>query len=98
MKYLTYKELRDAMDLIVKEWGKDGEKVIETAFYQERFNGTINEFITHCTTCGGNWNGMLLSGIHKIYPEVWEAIPEHLGKYGFALLTFLLYLLGVYPV
>lgn len=36
----------------------------------------MSEFLKHCKACGGNWTGMLLSGIKEINPEYFDKIPE----------------------
>ena len=36
----------------------------------------FNEFLKHCHTCGGDWTGMLLSGIREINPEYFDKIPN----------------------
>lgn len=40
---------------------------------------THNDFMKSCTACGGNWGGMLLTGIKHFWPRVWDAIPDDLG-------------------
>lgn len=58
-------------------------------------NMTVDEFLSHCTACGGNWGGMLLTGIRELWPAVWEAIPEHMGARAFAGIVTTLELCGV---
>ena len=36
----------------------------------------FNEFLKHCHACGGDWTGMLLSGIREINPEYFDKIPD----------------------
>lgn len=36
----------------------------------------FNEFLKYCHTCGGDWTGMLLSGIREINPEYFDKIPN----------------------
>lgn len=36
-----------------------------------------NDFMKHCTACGGNWTGMLWSGIREVFPEFYTTFPEH---------------------
>lgn len=80
---------------IIELWEDDGNSVIAACAKVEPFNGTIAEFLDHCTTCGGNWGGMLLTGIHKLYPDVWDAIPDDMGYNPFAGVLHTLILLGV---
>lgn len=36
----------------------------------------MSEFLKHCHACGGDWVGMLLSGIKEINPEYFDKIPD----------------------
>lgn len=33
-------------------------------------------FKNDCTACGGNWTAMVLTGIHKRWPEYYESMPD----------------------
>ena len=92
---IEYKTIKESMDMIVEDWGKDGKKVIEQCFDAETYPMKINEFLESCTACGGNWGGMLLSGIKRLYPTVWEAIPDDMGHRAFAVICCTLTLLHV---
>ena len=59
------------------------------------FDNTVSAFMSHCTACGGNWGGMFLSGIKKLWPSVWEAIPEKMGRKSFEAICNTLVLCGV---
>ena len=37
---------------------------------------TFNNFMEHCTLCGGNWTAMLMTGIKAVAPEVYEKMPD----------------------
>lgn len=68
--------MKEAVDFITANWGDDGKKVIDTC-RDFNLNMTINEFVNkHCTACGGNWGGMFLTGIKKLAPAVYDAIPD----------------------
>lgn len=42
-----------------------------------------SKFISeYCYACGGNCGAMLLTGIKKLFPAVYDEIPETLGKDG----------------
>ena len=56
---------------------------------------TSKQFIDNCTACGGNWGGMLLTGINKLWPNVWEAIPDEMGLQAWGCLCSVLVLCGV---
>ena len=62
-------------------WKEDGTKVLKAIDEATTTPMTMKDFLSHCTLCGGNWGGMLLTGIRKLYPEVWEAIPDNMGIY-----------------
>jgi hypothetical protein len=55
---------------------------------------SIDDYLSNCKACGGNWVSMLLSGMKKLYPEVWEAIPDD-ETFSFSKLCKLLKLCGV---
>ena len=92
---ITYKDITCAQEAVVEYWGEDGKKVIEAAYHVTPFNNTFKEFLTHCTACGGNWGGMLLSGIRELYPTVWEVIPDDMGIMAWAGICNTLILCGV---
>ena len=92
---ITFKMIQDAQNQIIGSWGEAGEKVIEECAKVTPFNNGSKAFLEHCTACGGNWGGMLLSGIRKLYPEVWDAIPGVLGAYAFNNICSVLILCGV---
>ena len=92
---ITLKMIQDAQNQIVNSWGKDGEKVIEECAKVTPFNNGSKAFLEYCLACGGNWGGMLLSGIQELYPEVWDAIPDDLDVYAFGNICSVLILCGV---
>lgn len=73
-------------------WGSDILAIIDK---QETTPMTMNDFLDHCTACGGNWGGMLLTGIHELWPEVWEAIPDNMGVFAWNGICTTLALLNV---
>lgn len=92
---ITYEYIIEAQNFLVENWGENGKKVIETCFRMAPFNDSFDSFLNHCTACGGNWGGMLLTGIKKLYPEVWEVIPNDMGINVWPCLLYTLLLLGV---
>lgn len=92
---IKYKDIIDAQRYLVDNWGKAGERVIETSFRISHFNGSFDSFLQKCTPCGGNWGGMLLTGIKSLWPEVWEEIPDDMGIQAFGCLCYTLLLCGV---
>lgn len=79
-------------EFISKHWGEDILMVIDK---QETSPMTMKDFLSHCTACGGNWGGMLLTGIKELWPAVWDAIPDNMGHHSFICLCITLTLLGV---
>lgn len=96
----TYDEIKEAQDNLVRWWGEDGKRVIEAIFNMDgdtiNVRGmTMKEFLQSCTACGGNWGGMLLSGIKHLFPNVWKAIPENMGDYAWPCICYTLMLCGI---
>ena len=81
-------------EIILRNWGYAGVCVIK-ACKDVNVNMTFKEFLGHCTTQGGNCGGMILSGIRKIAPEVWIAIPEKMGKRAFECICSVIQLIGI---
>lgn len=77
---MDYTDIIYYMSLLAKDWGKAGKNVVAECFKAETRPITCEEFLhDYCSACGGNWGGMLLSGVKRLYPDVWKAIPEHMG-------------------
>ena len=96
----TYDEIKKSHDNIVRYWGEDGKRVIEAIFNMDSDTMsargmTMREFLQSCTACGGNWGGMLLSGIKRLFPSVWDAIPNNMGDYAWVCLCDVLTLCGI---
>ena len=92
---ITYEMILNAQEIVVDCWGEDGKKVIVECAKINPFNGKMSDFLDHCTCCGGNWGGMFLSGIKKLYPNVWAAVPENMGVGAWSGICNLLILCGV---
>lgn len=83
--------------ILRERWGETADVVIAECA-KVNFGGNSSEFLDHCTACGGNWGGMLLSGIKALYPAVYAALPEKLGTNGnkaFENIIYVLQLCGV---
>ena len=87
-----FERITTAIEQISENWNRE---VVVACFESAPFKGTFDEFLKNCTPCGGNWGGLLLSGINKLYPEVYDAIPDNMGVNAFGLLIHTLILLGV---
>lgn len=81
---------------ITEYWGPESKKIISLCKKAKPVNLPITEFTRrHCVACGGDWGAMLLSGIRKLYPEVWDAIPNDMGVFAWQCIVSVLILLGV---
>ena len=86
------KELRE---YLIEEWGEAGERVLAEVAKIDKVEMSMDEFLDHCYACGGNWGGMLLSGIKELWPQIWDAIPERMGHRAWICLNVLIKLCGV---
>ena len=82
-------------DFLTAVWKGDGVKVLEAIDSITITPMTMKNFLDHCTLCGGNWGGMLLTGIRKLYPAVWEAIPDDMGVYAWSAICTVCTLLNI---
>ena len=69
------------MQILRERWGDAADLVIAECS-KVNFNGNSGDFVKHCVACGGNWAGMLLTGIQALFPDVYAVIPEKLGRNG----------------
>ena len=92
---LNYEDIKKAQDYIVEQWGEDGKNVITACYYSRKWVYSNKEFLSYCTACGGDWGAMLLTGIKRLFPKVWDAIPNDMGMYAFIVLLNVLILCGV---
>lgn len=86
-----------AHDMLITCWKEKGIAIVE---YIDTLNDfrikPMDDFLVHCTPCGGDWGAMILTGIKELYPTIWELIPDDMGVFAFAVLSDLLELLGYY--
>ena len=80
---------------LIENWGEDGKNVIVACLHESPLNKSFDEFLSYCEACGGNWIGMLLNGIQKLYPKVYDAIPDNMGECALVCICSTLALLGV---
>jgi hypothetical protein len=99
---MTASEITEIYSDIISLWGEEtGNNVIVAIHEAPKYRGdnklSWDEFLDYCTACGGDWVGMICSGLMKIAPAVWEALPQYLGNpfKAFSTLTNIVYLLGV---
>ena len=95
---IGYSDMVEIMNDIIILWGEEvGGKVIETIHYAPKIEMSWIDFLSLCTACGGNWVGMVASGIKKLSQEVYDALPNNLGEpfKAFATLCNIAGMLGV---
>lgn len=76
---------------------QESEYYLYKAFTQGKKNKTIyfSDFLSsYCSAHGGDWVGMLFSGMKRAFPEVWDAVPEY-KQFTFKEVCDLLELCGV---
>lgn len=88
---------KKAEDFLVEHWGEDGKAVIRECAKYPPLGMDCGQFLDHCVACGGNWGGMYLSGLKKLRPTVWDAIPDDMGdgNLAFVCIGYVLQLCGV---
>lgn len=91
---ITYNDMMEAQNALVADWGEAGKKVV-LACWVNRHSMPMKEFLTYCTCCGGNWGGMLLTGIKALSKEVYDAIPDDMGTRPFVDICYTLMLMGI---
>lgn len=92
---ISYDYIIEAQKFLVENWGEAGKRVIEETHSITPFNDSFKAFLPYCTACGGNWGGMLLSGIKKLYPKVFIAIPDNMGVHAWQAIIYTLILCGI---
>ena len=76
-------------------WGIDGYAILKYIDTIETPAMTYDEFTPHCIACGGNWGGMLLTGIKALYPTVWKMIPNDMGIFAWTAICETLTVLNI---
>jgi len=92
---INYENIIEAQKTLAENWGEAGENVIVACLHEAPYNKPFKDFLSECTACGGNWGGMILSGISKVYPKVYDLIPDDMGVFAFSCICNTLVLLGV---
>lgn len=85
-------------EYVVACWHEAGLAIVN--LIDEKYSNNtfmeFDDFLNHCVACGGNWGGMLLSGIKELFPDVWELIPDDMGMFAFSVICDTLRLLNIY--
>ena len=79
---------------VLVAWGESGNDIVNAAF-NDHLKITFSDFMCECSGCNGNWVDIIISGIDKLYPEVYSTLPENLGPDALEILTKVLILCGV---
>ena len=79
---------------VLVQLGESGNDTINAAF-NDHSKITFSEFMGACSGCNGDWVEIVISGIGKLYPEVYSTLPENLGPNALEILTKILILCGV---
>ena len=92
---ITYEDIKKAHDTIIENWEESGKNVIIECSKITPFNDTLDNFLNYCTCCGGNWGGMLLTGVKKLWPNVYDSIPNDMGVSAWSCICSVLILCSV---
>lgn len=84
-----------SVDCLIELWGDNAHTVIDAIHATNAPTMTGDDFLNHCTTCGGDWGAMFLTGIKALYPTVYDAIPDDMGKHSFYAICTVLELLNI---
>ena len=79
---------------VLVAWGESGKDIINTAF-KEHEKLTFESFMSECKGCDGDWVAIILSGMERVYPEVYSTLPPIFGQEALDGLTKILILCGV---
>lgn len=90
---MTYAEMMEMYQMLRDNWGEEVVMMIHNAPKQTGMK--FDNFLKHCTACGGNWGGMLLTGVNEFWPEVYAAIPDSMGVNAFGCICATIRLLGI---
>lgn len=87
--------LKTEEEFVVAAWGLPGFTIVQVCNAIKAPRMTYEDFLSHCTACGGDWGAMLLSGIHELYPLIWDLIPDDMGVNAFGVICNVMRLLNI---
>ena len=90
---MTDTEMIKMYQMLSECWGNEVVLAIHNAPKQTGMK--FETFLNYCTACGGNWGGMLLTGVQHFWPEVYDAIPDNMGHHAWECICVTIRLLGV---
>ena len=80
-------------DIVRERWG---DEVAEQILLANKHPMSLELYLKQfCVTCGGNWGSWFLSGVKKLWPMVYEAIPDDMGYDAFGTICHLLGCLSI---
>lgn len=86
--------IADVVNDVLVQWGESGKDIINAAF-KEHEKLSFGGFMSECEGCDGDWVKIILSGMERIYPEVYSTLPPIFGEEALDGLTKILILCGV---
>ena len=87
---------QEAEEFLITHWKDAGKKVITECNKVVPYDDTIAEFLKwECSTCGGDWGKWFLSGVKRVFPEVWDAIPNEMGFFAWECICYTCLLCGI---
>ena len=87
--------VEEAKSYLHKNWPESADAVIKACEELDRKEMSMKDFLDHCTACGGNWGGMFLTGIKRLFPAVYDAIPDDMGVQAFGCILHTMLLCGI---
>ena len=90
---MTYTEMMKMYQMLSERWGDEVVLAIHNAPKQTGMK--FETFLDYCTACGGDWGGMLLTGVKHFWPEVYDATPDNMGHHAWECICVTIRLLGV---
>ena len=86
----------EAEDFLRKHWKESAGNVIFECRNIVPYGRKIADFLKdECVACGGDWGKLLLSGIKKVFPNVYEAIPDNMGFFAWECICYTCLLCGI---
>lgn len=94
---IPVRELADYDDdeFIIAVWGEAGANIVDIAG-SRNLDMKMSKFLAHCTPCGVDWGGLLLSGLKEVAPDIWDAIPDDMGILAFQGICHTMHMIGIH--
>lgn len=94
---------RDDEDFIISVWGQAGKNVLDIA-RNMNLGMKISDFQDCCDiprffspelTSAGEWFSIFMSGLKKVAPDIWDAIPSNPGAHGLDAICCVMTMIGI---